>query len=167
MKKIIIVGCPSSGKTTMASQLGRMLNIPVYHLDKIFWTDDGYLKQESFITKQEEMMRGDSWIIDGDFTKSKSYEMRLSNADTIIFFAFSKVVVYWRLFKRGTKYFNKLRPDMGGKRRNHLNWGLIKFIWNYSTKEEYKKVSEYIDSKNLIILHNLKEERNFFKNLNS
>jgi adenylate kinase family enzyme len=165
MKKIAIVGCPSSGKTTMAVQLGRILNIPVYHLDKIFWTDDGHLKQDSFITNQEEIMCGDSWIIDGDFTKSKSYEMRLNNADTIIFFAFSKVVVYYRLFRRGIKYFNRLRPDMGGKRKNHLNWALIKFIWNYSTHEECKKVSEYIHGKNLIILHNLKEEREFLKHL--
>ncbi|MEI8174559.1 MAG: AAA family ATPase [bacterium] len=165
MKKIAIVGCPSSGKTTMATQLGRMLNIPIYHLDKIFWTDDGHLKQDPFIAKQEEMMRGDSWIIDGNFMKSKSYEMRLNNADTIIFFAFPKVIVYWRLLKRGLKYFNKFRPDMGGKRRNHLNWELIKFIWNYPIDEEYKKVSEYMHSKNVIILHNLKEEREFLKNL--
>ncbi len=167
MQKIAIVGCPSSGKTTMAIELGKVLNIPVYHLDKIFWTDDGHLKQDPFISMQEEMMRGDSWIIDGNFMKSKSYEMRLNNADTIIFFAFSKIVVYWRLLKRGIKYFNKLRPDMGGKMRNHLNWGLIKFIWSYPTKEEYKKVSEYSNRKRVIILHNIEEERLFLKILKS
>lgn len=165
MKKVAIVGCPSSGKTTMAIQLGQMLNIPVYHLDKIFWTDDGYLKQDPFIAQQEEIMRSDSWIIDGNFMKSKSYEMRLSNSDTILFFSFPKIIVYWRLFKRGIKYFNKLRPDMGGKRRNHLNWELIKFIWNYPTKEEYRRVSAYSNTKKVIVLHNTKEERRFLKSL--
>jgi len=35
-QKIVIVGCPSSGKTTIANKIGSLLNIPVYHLDKIF-----------------------------------------------------------------------------------------------------------------------------------
>ena len=55
------------------------------------------------------MMNGEKWIIDGNFMKSKSYNMRLENADTIIFFAFSKIIIYQRLFKRFVRYFNKLR----------------------------------------------------------
>jgi adenylate kinase family enzyme len=83
MQKIVIVGCPSSGKTTIANKIGSLLNIPVYHLDKIFWVQKGGIKQDIFITQQEEIMKGDKWIIDGNFMKSKSYDIRLTNADTI------------------------------------------------------------------------------------
>ncbi len=165
MKKIVVVGCPSSGKTTLAKDLSVLLNIPIYHLDKIFWTREGHLKQDVFIAEQENMMLEDKWIIDGNFMKSKSYIMRLNNADTIIFFAFSKVVIYWRLFKRFIKYFNKLRPDMGGEKKFHIDWSLLKFIWNYPTKEEYKKIIGYSETKKVFIIHNLKEEKSFLSNL--
>jgi len=167
VKKIVIVGCPSSGKTTLAKELGVLFNTPVYHLDKIFWTDEGHLKQDVFIAEQENMMNGEKWIIDGNFMKSKSYNIRLESADTIIFFAFSKIIIYWRLLKRFVKYFNKFRPDMGGRKKFHIDWSLVKFIWNYPTKEEYKKVLEYEKMKNVVILHNMKEEKLFLDKLKS
>ncbi|MES2023287.1 MAG: hypothetical protein V4439_01255 [Patescibacteria group bacterium] len=165
MNKIIILGCPSSGKTILANKLGSLLHLPVHHLDKIFWTQEGHIEQDSFIAQQQEMMNGDKWILDGNFIKSKSYDIRLSNADTIIFFAFSKAIIYWRLIKRSIKYFKKLRPDMGGNRKNHFNWELLKLIWNYPTKEEYKIISEFSENKKVIILHNVKEESLFLKKL--
>ena len=165
MNKIVIVGNVSSGKTTLANNLGTLLNIPVHHLDRIFWVEEKGIKQDVFITQQEEMMRGENWIIDGNFMRSKSYEMRLSRADTIVYFDFSKIIIYWRLLKRFIKYFNKPRPDMGGNKRFHIDWHLIKFIWDYPAEEERSRVLQYSSTKNLIILHNPKDEKRFLNTI--
>ena len=37
MKRIAIIGCGGSGKTTLATQLGAALGLPVHHLDRLFW----------------------------------------------------------------------------------------------------------------------------------
>ena len=37
MKKIVIVGCAGCGKSTLAKLLGSNLNLPVFHLDTIYW----------------------------------------------------------------------------------------------------------------------------------
>jgi adenylate kinase family enzyme len=37
MKKIMIIGIPGAGKSTLAKQLNKILQILVYHMDKIFW----------------------------------------------------------------------------------------------------------------------------------
>jgi adenylate kinase family enzyme len=166
MKKIVIVGCPSTGKTTLANKLGLLLNIPVFHLDKIFWVQKGGIKQDVFIAQQEEIMKNDKWIIDGDFIKSKSFELRLNKADTIILLKFSKIKIYYRLLKRAIKYFNKTRPDMAGDSKKHINWPLLKLIWNYPTDDIYKKVIEYSKDKNVIVLSNFKEEKDFLNNIN-
>ncbi len=37
MKRIIVIGCGGAGKSTFSRNISDKLNIPVYHLDKIFW----------------------------------------------------------------------------------------------------------------------------------
>ena len=40
MKKIMIIGCCGSGKTTLAKKLSNKLNLPLIHLDKLNWRDN-------------------------------------------------------------------------------------------------------------------------------
>ena len=48
MKKIIIIGCPGSGKSTFARKLSDITNIPLYHLDMIWHKPD-----KTTLTKEE------------------------------------------------------------------------------------------------------------------
>ena len=36
MKKIIVIGCPGSGKSSFSKKLQKMYNLPLYHLDLIW-----------------------------------------------------------------------------------------------------------------------------------
>ena len=40
MKKIIVIGCPGSGKSTFARALHDKTGIPLYHLDMMYWNAD-------------------------------------------------------------------------------------------------------------------------------
>ena len=40
MDKIIIIGCPGSGKSTFAKELKKHLDLPLYHLDLIWNKED-------------------------------------------------------------------------------------------------------------------------------
>lgn len=35
--RIIIIGCGGSGKSTLARKLYEKTNLPIVHLDKLFW----------------------------------------------------------------------------------------------------------------------------------
>ena len=37
MKRIMIIGCPGSGKSTLSKQLAMKLKLPLVHLDQIYW----------------------------------------------------------------------------------------------------------------------------------
>lgn len=85
MKKIIIIGCPGSGKTTFAIKLAERTGIPLFHLDAIWHRPDRtHITREEFDALMPEILAGDSWIIDGNY--SRTVEGRIKAADTVILF---------------------------------------------------------------------------------
>ena len=40
MKKIIVIGCPGSGKSTFSQILHNITDIPLFHLDMMYWNED-------------------------------------------------------------------------------------------------------------------------------
>ncbi len=87
MKKIIVIGPGGSGKSYFSKELHELLNINLYHLDNIFWNENKtHIPSEEFDLKLKEILKEDSYIIDGDY--SRTYEIRMQNADTIFFFDF-------------------------------------------------------------------------------
>ncbi len=83
--KIIVVGCPGSGKSTFSRELSEKTGIEVYHLDNLYWNSDKTtVDAEEFDRRLWEIMKKDSWIIDGNF--SRTMEIRLKEADAVYFF---------------------------------------------------------------------------------
>ncbi len=56
-KRIAIIGLPGSGKSTFASKLGRILNIPVHHLDKHMFDGRKKRDREEFLSVKEALIR--------------------------------------------------------------------------------------------------------------
>ena len=84
MRKIIVIGCPGSGKSTFARKLHEKYSLPLYYLDMIWWKDDkSTISQIEFDAKLGEIMAQDSWIIDGNY--NRTLEMRVKECDTVFF----------------------------------------------------------------------------------
>jgi adenylate kinase family enzyme len=45
-KKFALIGLPGSGKSTFAANLGKILQIPVHHLDRHMFEPDGKKKDK-------------------------------------------------------------------------------------------------------------------------
>ena len=85
MKKVIIIGCPGSGKTTFAQKLNKCTGLPLYHLDAIWHKPDKtHIPREDFDRRISEIFATDEWIIDGNY--SRTIEMRLKECDTVFLF---------------------------------------------------------------------------------
>lgn len=149
----------------MANFIGKLLDIPVYHLDKIFWKEKGGIKQDVFIQEQDVILQNKKWIIDGHFWKSKTFDIRLDASDVIIFFDLPKRIIYWRLFKRVLTHYGKERPDMPNGMKTFFDWNLIKYIWNYSSDDVLHKIEGYSDKKQVFIIKNLEDEASLVREM--
>lgn len=85
MKRVIVIGCPGSGKTTFAVKLHRITGLPLYHLDAIWHRPDKTnISRAEFDRKLQKIFATDRWIIDGNY--GRTVELRLRECDTVIFF---------------------------------------------------------------------------------
>lgn len=168
MKKIMLLGCPCSGKSTLSSALSLKLDIPVFHLDMIFHTEPGDIKEKSFYTQQKEYIDShDRWIIDGDFRRDESFELRVKHADTIVIYELPKRVIYWRFLKRFLRDYGKSRPDMPDSRKETFKtaWVLLKFIVGYTNEIAWKKIKIHGGHVRVITIKSNREERMFTDSL--
>lgn len=68
MKKVIVIGCPGSGKTTFAEKLRNKTGLSLYYLDAIWHKPDKtHIERAEFDEKLMEILQTDKWIIDGNY----------------------------------------------------------------------------------------------------
>lgn len=163
MSKIIVIGSSGSGKSTLSRELSHILEIPVYHLDKLFWKPNWVMitKDEQFKI-QNSLLDENEWIIDGNYTGI--LEERLLSADTIIFLNLPRRICYYRVFKRLLKNFGKTRIDMGKDCKERINLTFLKYIWNYPKYRKpflLKKFRKLENEKKIFVLNSKKEIKEF------
>lgn len=170
MRRVMIIGSGGSGKSTLARQLGKILNIEVFHLDAIHWKP-GWVETplDEWKAIIDELTKKETWIIDGNYGDC-TMETRIQAADTIIFLDFPRVVCLFRIIKRWLQNNNKVRPDMGKGCAEKIDWKFLKWIWTYPDSKRPKilnKINAYKSNKNVIVLNNAKEVKRFLKQLAS
>ena len=85
MKKIIVIGCPGSGKTTFAERLRDKTRLPLFYLDAIWHkADRTHISREEFDARLADILSLDAWIIDGNY--SRTIESRIVACDTVFLF---------------------------------------------------------------------------------
>ena len=84
MKKIMVIGCPGSGKSTFSRALHQITGIPLVHLDMLYWNRDKTTVEKAvFLERLAKAMRQHRWIIDGNY--ASTMELRMQACDTVIF----------------------------------------------------------------------------------
>ena len=124
--RIIVLGCPGSGKSTFARALAARTGLPLIHLDSVWWRADGsHISRDEFDRALAELLAGEKWIMDGDY--SRTYEVRLRAADTVIFLDYPEDVCMAGIVGR----VGEERPDMPWT-ESTLDPELVAMVKNYA-----------------------------------
>ena len=140
MDRIAIIGSGGSGKSTLAIQIANLVDLPIFHLDRLFWKP-GWVEtpKPEFSLVVEELARKPRWVIDGNY--SRTIDIRLKSADMIIFLDFSKYLCLFRVIKRSFKNRNKDRPDITEGCKEKFDMEFYKWIWNFPNRSRQKIIS--------------------------
>lgn len=95
----MIVGEPAAGKTTLASKLGKLLDLPVYHLDNIFWLPGGPARPWAEVQSAlEQVFASEGYILEGSY--EQTYAARLADCDTLIWLDMGVTLRFFRHLRR-------------------------------------------------------------------
>ena len=159
MKKVIVIGCPGSGKSTVSRALHNKTGIPLYHLDMMYWNADKTTVEKSvFLERLSVVLEKDEWIIDGNY--GSTMELRMAACDMVIFLDYPLDVCL------------DVIKERRGKPRSDMPWieteedaEFIEFIKSYNEQQKPKVLEllkKYSD-KNIVIFKS-REEANAFLN---
>lgn len=161
MNRIMVIGCPGSGKSTFSKKLHQITDLPLYHLDMMYWNADKTTVEKAvFKERIYNTIQLDKWIIDGNY--GSTMELRLQACDTVIFLDYPLDVCLEGIRERK------------GKKRTDIPWveyeediEFIEFVKNYNF-ESRPKVIELLEKysyKTIYIFKNREAANNFLINL--
>jgi adenylate kinase family enzyme len=129
MRRIVIVGCAGSGKSTVARQVGERLGLPVLHLDTLYWLPgwkepDGAAYRERFT----EALAAEAWVSDGNFFETLA--LRLPLADALVILERPRWLCLWRVLWRAC-FERRGRVDLPEGCPETFDWKLLRYVWRY------------------------------------
>jgi adenylate kinase family enzyme len=130
--KLLVIGCPGSGKSTLSKRLSNKYNVPVLHLDVLKHIDNNTrISRDELVQKINEFVNNnDSWIIDGNYMSTLDF--RLGLCDKVILLDIGTEECLKNVFLRSES--NEIRDDIAlGFDNSILDDDFIDFIKNYNT----------------------------------
>ena len=163
MKRIIIIGCPGSGKSTFSRALHEKTGIALFHLDMMYWRADKTTVDKSlFLERLSAVTEKSGWIIDGNY--SSTMELRLKACDTVFFLDYPTELCLDGIRERR----GKQRSDMPWiENVNEEDPEFISFIKSYNSESRPKVMAllEKYSEKDIYIFKNRNEADLFLKNI--
>ena len=167
INKIAVIGGSGTGKSTLAKNLGKILSLPVYHIDAMHhlenWVPRDKEERDKMILEKANKPK---WVIDG--TYKATLEERVKKADMIIFLDYSTIARLKGILGRYFKEKGKERPEIPGCKEK-MDFDFIKMTINWKrTKGNtiYEILNKHKDKKILIFKNRRKLNKWYEKEFN-
>lgn len=130
-RRWLILGAGGAGKTTFALELGRILGLPVVHLDRHYWRP-GWVEPapEEWSRQVADLCREEAWILDGNY--SRTLGPRLARAQVAVLLDPPVTRCLWGVFERAAIHGRRTRPDLADGCRERLpDLQFLRYIATY------------------------------------
>ena len=162
MSKIIVIGCPGAGKSTFSRKLSEVTGIKLYYLDMLWHKPDKtHISREEFDIGLEKIMTNESWIIDGNYTRT--LEARLKECDTVFLLDYPLEIC----LEGAASRIGKKRVDLPWT-EDEFDEEFKQYIIDFSKDNLpviYELLDKYRDTKKIIIFKSRNEADDYLENI--
>ena len=162
--KIIVIGCPGSGKSTFSKKISKILNLPIYHLDMLYHNSDGtHISKEELEEKLKTIFKeNNNWIIDGNY--QRTLEMRMKECDTIILLDYPiEICLAGAEARIGTQ--REDLPFIEEKLDENFKQSILDFS-REKLPQIHELIKKYKKTKNIIIFKSREEADRYIQSFN-
>jgi adenylate kinase family enzyme len=133
MRRVLVVGSPGAGKTTLAKQIGQRTALPVVHLDQHFWRPGWELPDMKDWRKQViALADAPAWVMDGNY--SNTYDVRMPPADTLVWLDYPRTTCMRRVLFRTLTGYGRTRPDLPDRCPERFDLPFLRYVWDFPKK---------------------------------
>jgi len=167
LQRILIIGCGGAGKSTLARELNQITQLPLYHLDQLYWSPGNWehLSKEEFDAELIPLLSGERWILDGNY--NRTLPLRLERCDTVIYLDYPRHICLFHWLKRVITNWGHAREDMAEGCAEWFDPEFAKWIWNFNRNNRdtiYKLLQQHTHVKKYIF-KNTRQLKMFLKRL--
>ena len=162
MNRILVIGCPGAGKTYFAKALSKLIDIPVVHMDNLYWNKDRTsVSKDELENKLLPYLKEEKWIIDGNY--HETLKQRLEYATDVFFLNMPRETCIEGILER----IDQPRDDIPWIETKKDAIELIEWTIDYEsrTKEDEERLLKKYKKVNVHILHSREEVNNYLNSL--
>jgi len=139
MQRILVIGSPGAGKSTLASRLAARLGLPLIHLDREYfgpgWSVPG---KEEWRGKVRALAARPAWVMDGNY--ASTFDIRVPRATVIVWLDLPRWRCALSVLRRVAKNYGRSRPDLGTAGPERFDWSFMRWIWSYPVRMRPKTI---------------------------
>ena len=140
MRRVMVIGCPGAGKTTLAHRLARQLGLPVVCLDLHFWRPGWQIPDTGIWREQVTALAAlPEWVMDGNY--SSTYDVRMARADSLVWLDYPRHVCVRRVLLRTLRDYGRTRPDLPEGCPERLDLAFLRYVWGFPRKHRPRIVA--------------------------
>jgi adenylate kinase family enzyme len=168
MQRILIIGGPGTGKSTLAGAMGARLGLPVVHLDRHYWSP-GWVAPvpDEWRRRVQALAARDAWVMDGNY--SGTFDLRLPRAEAIVWLDLPRWIYFPRTIRRLVANYGRERGDIGPGCPERFDFDfLFRWVWNYPTRSRPKTITllgELAGTRPIVVLKSPSEVEAFVAGL--